>query len=79
MAIDRGRRAAEVEVDARRVEPRQLGRVVGHAGRVGASSWTRTGVPLEVALPARSSGNPREGPRGSTEPDTRANSVTAWA
>jgi hypothetical protein len=43
------------------------------------SSWTRTGVPLEVALPAATRGDPREGPRGSTEPDTRANSVTAWA
>jgi hypothetical protein len=78
VAIDRGRRAAEVEVDARRVEPRQLGRVVGHAGRVGAE---------QLDPHRRAAGGGAAGPQlgeirvkaraGSTEPDTRANSVTA--
>lgn len=44
------------------------------------SNCTRTGVPLEVALPARSSGAMRRKARGgSSEPETRTNSVTAWS
>jgi hypothetical protein len=79
MAIDHGRRTAEVEIDAGRIQARQLGRVIGHR-----PDRTQQLHPHRRALDggtagAQFRGDAPKGRGGSSRPETRTNSVTAWS
>jgi hypothetical protein len=56
VAIDRGRRAAEIQIDPGRASRTSWAALSAMQAGSDPSSWTRTGVPLDVALPLRSSG-----------------------